>query len=245
MDGPKGNSVTVGQQSIIVVQEQKNTYPSFPNWKKEESRYLWLHVESVCKGSRLSSSRRTHERTMKNSWFSVDKVEVRPEVKQSLPLIFSNQQLPTEKEELRVIKYRLYLNKYLKKTLIKWFHCTRWVYNKCVQWSKDHPGVNVSLKVLRDYTSNTSHSPTEMQFLSEVPYEVKDSAVRDFHKALGIQKKLVLEGKRKFFNMKFRSKRDIQSLGIPHKYLKLEGQEIKCFPRFLGKNRFKCRERIK
>lgn len=71
--------------------------------------------------------------------------------------------------------------------LIKWFHCTRWVYNKCVQWSQENPGVNVSLKALRDYTINSgtiNHSPNEMQFLREVPYEVKDSAVRDFAKVL-------------------------------------------------------------
>lgn len=82
MEVTVGKSVILGQQSIIVVEEPINTYPSFPNWKQEESKSLWLPIASVCTGSQLSSSRRTHERIMKNSWFSVAKVSANPEVKQ-------------------------------------------------------------------------------------------------------------------------------------------------------------------
>jgi len=169
-------------------------------------------------------------------------------VKQSLPMISStsvttsrqketgeNQQL----SELRIKKYRLYLKKDLKKILISWFHCCRWVYNKCVHWVNINPEAKVTLKALRDYTINSKtidYEPNVMDFLSKVPYDVKDSAIRDFYKALATQTKMVKEGKRKFFKMKFRSKRDIQSLGIPHKFLKLEGQDIKCFPKFLGRS---------
>jgi len=53
-----------------------------------------------------------------------------------------------------------------------------------------------------------------------MPYDVRDEAMIDFVKALSTQNMLVAKGKRKFFHMSFRSKREDQSIVMHSKHWK-------------------------
>lgn len=249
-------SQTSGRASTTTEEDSVNFYP---RWKKEVSPWLWLPTGTVCVDSDLNSSKESLEKVILNSWFSVTKVTVRSRERLNLPMIYSTsvtssllegteeKQQHTEKKDLRIRAHRLYISKELKKIMIRWFHVTRWVYNQCVQWYLEHAEDKPTLKILRNYTINSSkiHDSCITKMLSDVPYDVKDSGIRDFMKALTTQKKLVKEGKKKHFTMKFRSRKDMSSFSIPHKYLKLEGTLIKCFPKFLGSLKLRVRERIK
>lgn len=238
---------------------EKDCCPSCPEWNVGKSQLLWLPTATDSVVSELSSSKESCERTMRHSWFSVRKLSTKMS-KLSLPTIFSTSattsspkgmvKKPQDTEEnvqLRVRKYRLHLTKTVKQKFKLWFAATRWVYNKCVEYSKKNDKIN--LKSLRDYTINSktiAHDTLITAKLEKVPYDVKDSAIRDFIKALSIQKKMVKEGKRKFFEMKFRSRLQIQSLGIYHKHIKVKSDELTCFPTFFAKDdvSLHCREKI-
>jgi len=240
---PTGTTRSVKIIPLVQVREG----PSTPNWDKEISKSLWLPNETDCNPSELKGS---SEKILKNSWFSVSKISSKDTNlhKVKLPKVTSSTSQIHE-NSLRIRKYQLYLTKEMIRTYKVWFRATRWVYNKCVEYYHENLNEKISLKYLRDYTINSktiNHEPHIMNLLSQVPYDVKDSAIRDFMNALIIQKKLVKEGKRKFFSMKFRSHRDLQSLGVSHSKIKDRNGILTFFPTFLGRNAqaLRCREKI-
>lgn len=139
----------------------------------------------------------------------------------------------------------MYITKEIQKIYIQWFNVTRWIYNKCVEYEKKKIG-KILLSNLRHYTihSTTIHDPEIMAELAKVPYEVKDSVVRDFMKAFTTSIKMVKDGTLKRFDMKYRSKRDIQSFSIYNRYIKMTRGGLSCFPRFIPSGSLHCREEI-
>lgn len=55
-------------------------------------------------------------------------------------------------------------------------------------------------------------------WVMETPYDIRDEAMNDFIKAFSTQKMMVVQGKRKFFQMSFRSRRCDQSIVIHSKH---------------------------
>ena len=90
------------------------------------------------------------------------------------------------------------------------------------------------MKILKSKFINSDSENMSKSF-NEVPYKMKDWAIKDFLKALITQKKASKEGKRKMFEMKYRSKKTIQYLKIPHKYIKTSLNILYVFPTFLEK----------
>lgn len=75
----------------------------------------------------------------------------------------------------------------LRTKLNQWFGSTRFVYNKCVQYSKEHPewfskGSAKRIRDLRDFIKKEVQ--VENPWLTDIPGEIKDLGVTDFNKAV-------------------------------------------------------------
>jgi len=81
-------------------------------------------------------------------------------------------------------------------------------------------------------------SPEIRTYFSEVHYDIRDEALRDFIKAYTTQLKLVREGKKHHFAMKFRLRKNCiqESIVINHKHLRRNDEgKWSCFPRIWEK----------
>jgi len=100
-----------------------------------------------------------------------------------------------------------------KDKLMAWINATRWVYNRCVEYSVNNPDIfkvtsDIRLRMLRDNISKLKETNT---WLDGVPYDVYDEGVRDFQKAYSSNmtkmKKMKSAGKDFRFKIGFRSKK--------------------------------------
>lgn len=101
--------------------------------------------------------------------------------------------------------------------LKKWFGASRMTYNMCLN-AINNKKASVTKKDLRNKCVNST-AIVNYPFLSDVPYDVRDSAMIDL--VNGIKTNLKKGGK---FTMKFRSKKDkVQSLSVRHKHFDTYG----------------------
>ena len=100
--------------------------------------------------------------------------------------------------------------------LRQWIGTTRWVYNQCVAYSREHSEwasmtSTDKLRALRDNIANLQTIDDNKWFVeSQVPYDVYDEGIRDFQKAWSLNmakvKKAKVNGKAFKFSIGFRSK---------------------------------------
>ncbi len=100
--------------------------------------------------------------------------------------------------------------------LRQWIGTTRWVYNQCVAYSREHPEWSTmtstnKLRALRDNIAFKRTLDENAWFIeSKVPYDIYDEGIRDFQKAWATNmakvKKARGEGKAFKFSIGFRSK---------------------------------------
>ena len=104
--------------------------------------------------------------------------------------------------------------------LKKWMGAVRWTYNECVRLVCREKTAKNNLKELRAAVVNLdSPAVSANEWLKDVPYDVRDEGVRDFIKAVEINK---MKGER--FEMKFRSKKDPSDTIVVHsKYWRNDG----------------------
>lgn len=107
---------------------------------------------------------------------------------------------------------RIYPTPDQRSILKKWMGAVRWTYNECVRLVSIDKKVQNNLKELRAAVVNLDSSAVlQHEWLKEVPYDVRDEGVRDYIKAVEINK---MKGER--FDMKFRSKKDPSDTIVAH-----------------------------
>jgi putative transposase len=103
-------------------------------------------------------------------------------------------------------------NQEQKMTLNVWMGAFRFFYNKSVEFYRQNKG-KVNLKTLRQNLINESAmEQSDWKWAKDVPYDIKDDALRDFMKAVKSNKAKFAKAKQNgkkavFFEMKFKSKK--------------------------------------
>jgi hypothetical protein len=106
---------------------------------------------------------------------------------------------PTQKERLK---------------LRCWMGTARWTYNRCLVAVRKE-GIERTKKALRAQCLNAANfNNTELKWVLETPYDIRDEAMNDLLKSYSSN----FAAKRKSFKMKFRSKKDKQSITILSKH---------------------------
>jgi putative transposase len=109
------------------------------------------------------------------------------------------------------MKIKVYPSKECKDLLAQWFGTVRWTYNTALHAVKEKK-VSWSLSDLRVFFVNKdSLENSSNSWALNVPYDVRDEAIRDLIKALRINKK-----KGEIFDMKFRSRKAPQESIVIH-----------------------------
>lgn len=264
----KARLSAISDQDLIITEKESKNF--LKEYRSEISRMLPLPIQIDSVDMEQNCSNGFLKKKESNSWFSAEEMKMTNlerkslEEKFSTSVISSQQNIMEEKSRiiekidqrkqktvLRAIQYKVKMSTKLKNNIIMAMHVTRFIYNKCVALSKKLDSPKISLKFLRDQLINQGElnlfNGTKYEtFLNKIPYDVKDGAIREFMTALKTQKKLVKEGKRKFFYMKYRKKKSNQNIVINHKHLKFQNNHIfSCFPSFWGKTEyFTCKENI-
>lgn len=240
------------------------------SWQRshqELSEKLWLPTQTDCVDMDSSLLNGFSSNTMSNSWFSA-KILPNPNLQtltnshetSSTSVTFSSRntmvenQLDTAEIEThsltRMRKYQIHMNNDLKRKVKHAMHVVRALYNLAVELCcrSDEPATLKKLRTLliTSGTGNILPEETQRDF-RQVPYDIRDEAIRDFIKAFSTQKKLVKQGKKERFQMHFRRKRRegvSQSIVINHKHFKEHRNGVIAFKRTWGGQPFSCSEHI-
>jgi putative transposase len=123
------------------------------------------------------------------------------------------------KVELRTNKIRVYPSKEQKKILTTWFGAVRWTYNQCVNVVKKKGVTKDELKlknINKTIMDTNSKIQKENPWLLQVPYDIKNNAIRDLDKARKAHFAKIAKNKkidntyRLQCSFKYRSKKDEQ-----------------------------------
>jgi putative transposase len=144
-------------------------------------------------------------------------------------------------------KVRLMPNKEVAGKLKQWFGCCRKTYNWALDAIKDKnregDKAKINLIELRKRFVNAEAIPQDMKYLLECPKHVRDGAIGDLVEAFTTNFKKRAKNPDHKFEIKFRSRKDNQSIVIPGASLG-DDQTIKMYPTFL-KNRIRYQIRLR
>ena len=131
----------------------------------------------------------------------------------TLPHQTSSQQNRAISEELvkrKVVigtkSVRLHPTPVQKKILKQWMGSYRYLYNQALSYTENHSDEPVSIKTLRRHLINDTTSVLQHPWLKEIPYDIKDEALRDFLQSYNSNRIKAKETKVSF-KMKFKTKR--------------------------------------
>lgn len=248
------SSMTLDQVSIS---KEKVFEPFWNSVCQDNSNRLWCPIETDCAGLHSNCWNGSFITTMSNSWFSTqmwtpnktqnlqktclqsltfstvestDKGNTKP--KRKLNKIKSSKQTKKPKAN-QCLKIRLKPNKETYHILLKWFGCCRKTYNWALEQiqKRDHP---IDFRWLRNRFVNECNIPSTYRYLLDTPKHVREGAIDDLVNGFKLN---FAKGEK--FRMKFRSKKDNQSIVIPRDAIKnIDDIGIKLYPSYL-KNRIK------
>jgi len=186
----------------------------------------------------------------------------------SLPFVTSSLQETMEEEVIRAKKLKLFPSKNWKMLLKKWMGSARWTYNKCLyKLKKKKCRINktdLRAKVVGSHNhgkpkkrcgkkkkkrgrgrgnwkkpKKNSERTSKTSWVLETPMEVRDSAMVDLVNAFDTNFKKKKKDPSHKFEVKFRRKRDVQTIRIPGKCI---GKNSTMFPSFTSRETLKCEE---
>ena len=245
---------------------------SVPFWNcqaKDLSPKLWLPIETDCVALRSNWCNGSFNSMEHNSWFSIKKWT--PQDKQNWPKIswpsstFSIAE-SMESENIKVKgrtnklkkstkpvanrckKVRLHPNPEVTNILKRWFGCVRTTYNWALACIKKNPKPYKPNAIwLRKRFINKCNIPKDKRFLLDCPKHVRDTAIHDLAEAYKSNFQKKKKNPNHTFDLKFRKRKDNQSITIPWDAIKdwdIEKNEFKMFPTFL-QNKIKFHVRNK
>lgn len=249
------SSQTLDQESIS---KEKVSDP-LSNWlPKEESNKLWLPIETDCAALHSNWLNGSFKSIKSNSWFSIKKwIPLKRKKWQKISLRSSTFLIAesmvggniktTRKNKLKKSKKPI-ANKSKKvglrptpevaNTLKQWFGSVRATYNWALACIKSKPEeYKLSNMVwLRKRFVNKCNIPNHMKFLLDTPKSLRDSAISDLSEAYKSNFSIKAKNPTHTFDLKFKSKKDNQSITITSEQLRswdVEKKEFRMFPTFL------------
>ncbi|KAF5826738.1 hypothetical protein DUNSADRAFT_2217 [Dunaliella salina] len=144
-------------------------------------------------------------------------------------------------------KFKISTSLEVQSQLRRWFGSTRTTYNWALECIKNKPNVHkcTNAIALRKRFINACNIPKNKAFLLDTPKHVRDTAIKDLTDAYKSNFAKKRTDPLHAFDMKFRSKKETQSITIPSNVIKgffLENQkqngEFNMYPTFL-KNKIK------
>lgn len=197
------------------------------------SSRLWSPTETVLHGAVSCSSPGSSNSPEAKSWFSI---EIRTAPRRKSPKIFSKSYTTSLAASLvcsdtirKSNKIRIYPGKLQRATLRRWIGCSRYVYNKTVEYLATVQGTRPSWM---EIANNIIAALPE--WAKEVPYQIKKIAVRDACRAYTAGKQKCLRTGVPF-KLRYRSRKSpAQSIFVPKSSLTLSG----VYPRLLGDLKF-------
>jgi putative transposase len=143
-------------------------------------------------------------------------------------------------EPLKARKVRIFPNASQRQKLKLWLGAVRWTYNQCLGAVKK-TNTSLSVQALRQKFTHDAAIP---DWTKQIPYDVRDEAVRDFAKAIATRRAVLRKGPKKqrldFSRWKFRNKKDAQESLVVHK--KHWGRQRGAFADVFGPNVLKSSE---
>jgi len=125
-------------------------------------------------------------------------------------------------------KYRLYMSLETKTRIKQWFGCVRKTYNWALSSIKEKMQP-INAMWLRNRYVNSCNVPKEYRYLLDTPKHVREGAIDELVDAFKIN---LRKGER--FEMKFRSKKNPQSILIPRESIKsYQDNTLKLYPTML------------
>ena len=187
----------------------KDLGPFWNRHSSEWSRKLWSCTVTDCRDLPSTSWNGSLKRLGQKSWFTVraKQGKTAPKLTEtSLPTIYSPS-LPFlwqaitvdgaqkinagDKDETGTLKIaekqirriRIYPTVAQKETLTEWLGAVRWTYNRCVAGVVGKT-CDSKQKNLRVYTVHNATLEKDMPWITRVPYQIRDEAMRDYLKGL-------------------------------------------------------------
>lgn len=202
---------------------------------------LWL--PSINNYTEITEPNQT-EKIICNSWFMVNKYSA---LDQPNKTVFdSNPNNP--KKVLRVKKIEFIPNPDFKQKLKHAFAVSFAIYN----YSKylldnNYPVIESNYRrwLITNCKENIFPADVQASF-SQVPHAVRADSLKDFIKAYKTQCQLVKQGKKKHFEMHYRSKKDIyeKSIKIQHRHIKQSEAGIKIYSKIWSNEFIKFKEKV-
>lgn len=269
----KTNFQTTKSSLILPRESTSNETGCVPFWKwqvEEPSKKLWLPTEIDCADSHSNWSNGSFTPTASNSWFSIKTWN--PQNRPSLPktsclsstysIAESMERENTKDKKKRmntlrkssknpankVKKVRLNPKPEDAAIIKKWFGSARSTYNWALACINEKPNEyrKTDLVWLRKRFINKCNIPKSKQYLLDTPKQVRDTAITDLSQGFKTNFKIKKENPNHYFKMKFRSKKDNQSITLDSRNSirswDTENNEMKMYPTFL-KNKIKFHTR--
>ena len=238
--------------------------PSSSWLPEEESTKLWLPTEIGCAALHSNWLNGSFKSIKSKSWFSIKRWTPRRKrkwlktfLRSSMFSIAESMEGDDTKQKERTSKVRksakpvanrskrfgLKPTPEVAKTLKRWFGSVRHTYNWALGCIKVKPSQYkvANMIWLRKRFVNSCNIPKDKAFLLDTPKSIRDTAVSDLAEAFKSNFAIKKKNPEHKFDIKFRKKKDAQSITITSEQVKnwdVEKNEFGMFPTFL-KNKIK------
>ena len=269
----KKNSLTIESSQTLGQGSTSDAKAFVPFWNcqaKDLSPKLWLPIETDCVASHSNWFNGSFNSMTHDSWFSIKKWTPRdnpnwpkiswPSSTFSIAESMESENIKTKsrtnklKKSTKPVanrckKVRLHPTPEVASILKKWFGCVRTTYNWALACIKKKPKQykETDLTWLRKRFINKCNIPKDKRFLLDCPKHVRDTAIIDLVDAYKSNLKKRKKNPNHTFDMKFRKRKDNQSITIPWDAIKhwdTTNNEFQMFPTYL-KNKIKFHVRNK
>lgn len=213
---------------VIYESNDKDVKPYWNSKSKKINKSLWLPTFNT-----LNKSKEKSSKTLKNTWFSskIQKIS-KNNVHEHKPnkRIFTIQDNTTLEFNTKTIKILPKIvidnrgNTFDQPNIInRWFGIARLYYNKTIHYLQNNEITSFySLRKIIMGDLNEKHN-----YVKDIPYEIKDGAIKDAHIAMFNAIKLSKKTK-KWVELSYRSKKDLtQSIFLPKNSVKKNGFYIR------------------
>lgn len=216
-------STPVGSSTQTSVQDstgsEKVLKPFFDDACLEMSQRLRWHIRTDLRGSDMKYSSTSWDNVESNCCVTLKKL-IGP-VKQSLLKTssalsqFSAHEFTAAGTTNRVRKLVLKTNKEESQILRQWIGCCRWTYNEALAYIKKGYEHKLTFFWLRNRFVNECNVAPKAKFLLKTPKHVREGAIKDLVQAYVTNFKKRKIDPSHTFEIKFRKKKDSQSIIIP------------------------------
>ena len=208
-----------------LIGKEKDLKPFWTEQCKDISQKLWLPTETDYVDSHLNFWSGSSLEMESNSWFLMKKKNIQQTRNLQMTYYPSFMFIPVKKweeEGIRTKKVRLYPTQKQKIKLRKWMGTRRFVYNRVLEKIKNKEETKINFFALRNKYVIAKNNSLVEEWQTETPKDIRAGAVRDLVKNYTSSFSLLRNRQINGFNMRYSSKKDVQSIEIPKTAIKIE-----------------------